>query len=499
MNNTVVVAGGGPTGLMLACELGLAGVNAIVIEPRAERSTSSPGMAINSGCVEMFDQRGLMDPIREDALVFPGAHFSLIWLDLAKMDEQHADAFLVPQSWVEQLLEDRAISLGVDIRRGHEAVSLAQDDAGVTVGVHSSARDYQLRCRYLVGCDGGRSTVRSLTGIDFPGTEDPQCHGITGDVELELTEMAPEHFGAYVSGTGGIYAGAPIGPNLLRVVTTEFGGAPPSHDVPVTAEEFYTSIRRLTGVELNGGEPRWLSRFGDAVRQAERYREGRVFLAGDAAHILFPLNGLGLSTAVQDAVNLGWKLAADLNGWAPPGLLDTYQEERHSVGQRVCRDVRAQVALLHPLERMAPLRELIGDLLDVDAVQRYLIETVTGVGARYPFEPPERSGAGAHPLLGRRLPHVPLMTGDGESSVAAIQHAGRGVLLDLSGGTATMADVSGWKDRIEVVAAEPTPEIAATALLLRPDGHVAWVGTTSGDDEGLRAALARWFGETVQP
>jgi 2-polyprenyl-6-methoxyphenol hydroxylase-like FAD-dependent oxidoreductase len=494
MRNAVVIAGAGPAGLMLACELGLAGIQATVIEPLPERSISSPGMAINSGCVEVLDQRGLMDAVRERALEFPSAHFSLLWLDLNRMKEQHASAFLVSQSWVEQVLEERATSLGADIRRGHEVRGLEQDESGVTALVHSADGDYQVRCRYLVGCDGENSTIRSLAGIGWTGTEDPACSGITGDVEVELTDLAADHLGAYVSSAGGIYTGAPIAPGILRVITIEYGASPPPRDTRVTAEEFHASIRRVTGTDLKSSEPRWLSRFGDAVRQAHRYRQGRVFLAGDAAHVLFPLNGLGLSTSVQDAVNLGWKLAANLQGWAPPGLLDSYQDERDPVGRQACRDVRAQAELLRTPERMAPLRALLGELLRFDDVQRYLIELVTGVDVRYSLGGPDQSTE-PHPLLGRRLPHITLTTGTGECAVASTLHAGRGVLLNLSGAAADAGDVSGWKDRIDVVAVQPAAQIAATAVLLRPDGHVAWVRTTSPDEAGLRTALTTWFGE----
>jgi 2-polyprenyl-6-methoxyphenol hydroxylase-like FAD-dependent oxidoreductase len=494
MSSSVVIAGAGPTGLMLACELGLAGAQVVVIEPLPERSPASPGMAVNSGFVETLDQRGLMDPIREETFVLPGAHFSLIWLDLTRLTEPHADAYLVPQSRVERLLEERALSLGAEIRRGHEVVSLDQDSTGVTAGVRARRGDYQLRGDYLVGCDGANSTVRSLVGIDFPGTDDPTCSGITGDVEVELADMVGEHFGAYVSETGAVYTGAPIGPGLLRVSTIEFGVDASILEAPVTPEEFFSAIKRITGVELNGREPRWLSRFGNTTRQATRYRADRVFLAGDAAHVLFPVNGLGLCTGVQDVVNLGWKLAADLHGWAPAGLLDTYEEERYLVGRQACRDVRAQAALMYPPDRVNPLREVIGELLQYDDVQRHLIEMVTGVGVRYPFEPTGPSVAEPHPLLGRRLPNLVLRTAHGEGTVASTLYTGRGVLLDLSGGGSELADVSGWKDRVDVVTAEPMPEIAATALLLRPDGHTAWVGGADADGEGLLTALATWFG-----
>jgi len=504
MTGAVVVAGAGPTGLMLASELGLAGVPTVVIEPLPRPSPMAPGVAVNAGLVEQLDDRGLMDALREETFVLPAVHFALIWLDLTKQDEPHADAYMVPQDRLEQLLEDRAVELGVDIRRGHEVVGLDQGPDEVTVSVRSAAGEYRLPCSYLVGCDGKDSTVRALAGIGFPGIDDRDCAGIVADVEIDLDDTAPELFGAYLSSAGGVYMGAPSGPGRLRMMTLEWREPSPDRPAaagtgPVTAAELRAAVRRTTGREPST-EPLWLSRYEAAVRQADRYRAGRVFVAGDAAHVMVPLNGLAMSCAIQDAANLGWKLAAAVHGWAPPGLLDSYHDERHPAGSRVCRDVLAQVALLHPAQQVSPLREVIGELLRFDVVQRHLIETVTGLGVRYPMGAPSDPAALSdptaqpHPLLGRRLPQVSLRRADGELHVPELLHAGRAVLLDLSGGAMPTADMTGWKDRVDLVVAEPTPDIPATAVLLRPDGHVAWAGSAGAEDEGLAAALSRWFG-----
>jgi 2-polyprenyl-6-methoxyphenol hydroxylase-like FAD-dependent oxidoreductase len=494
----VVIAGAGPVGLMLACELGRTGLDVTVLDPLERRSERSPGVAINAACVEALDQRGLMEEIREDCFILPAVHFSLIFLDMTKQDDASEDAYMVPQSRVEELLENRAVSLGVDIRRGHGLVGLTQDRTGVTAAVRGPDGDYSLRGAYLVGCDGRHSTVRDLLGVTMTGTESPGCHGIVADVDIsgDPTAMSGKHVGAYISDDGGIYTGAPSGPGLLRVMTVEYDRISSDHDTPVTADELEASVKRLTGAGLGACRPLWTSRFTDAIKVAERYRTGRVFLAGDAAHTIFPLNGFGLSTGIADAVNLGWKLAADLEGWAPPGLLDTYHRERHPVGAAACRTVRAQAEIVHPPERVGPMRDLLTDLLQFDDVQRYLIRLVSDLAVRYPLA--ESSSSPAHALLGARLPSLTLTLAEGTATVAEILRSGLGVLLDLSAGAADLSAAKDWPDRLTVVTAEPTAQIPASAVLVRPDGHVAWVRTGESDDRLLREQLVRWFGEAAQ-
>ncbi len=493
MNNTVVIAGAGPAGLMLACELGLAGVDVVVADRLPEPTGRSPGMAINAAVVELLTQRGLMDSLRGDGLEWPQAHFAQLWLDPARLREQHAYTFLIPQAQLERRMEEHAVKLGADIRRGHEVISFHQDESAVTAVLRSEAGDHAIRCRYLIGCDGADSTVRCLARIGFPGSE-PPFHGITGD--LDANDELLQYLGAHEY-PAGLLSVAPVGPGVLRVCLAEFDGETSDRGAPVTAGELGATIGRMAGRELSTGEPRWLARWANATRLADRYRAGRVFIAGDAAHVCFPLGGQALSTGMEDAVNLGWKLAADIHGWAPGGLLDTYQGERRPVAARACLTTRAQLALLHPVERIAPLREIFAELIKLADVNEYLVRMVGGLDVRYPAEcqgPDDRSGASS--LLGRRLPGVPLRTAAGATDVARTLYQGRGVLLDLSAETSHVAGIAGWSDRIDIVSAEPTPAIQASALLLRPDGRVAWAdGPAGADDAGLRAALRAWFGE----
>lgn len=494
MNRTVVIAGGGPAGLMLACELGLAGVDAVVVERAKGLRTeeNSRGYTIHARSVELLDRRGLMDTIRKDQpMVWPRIHFANIWIDLtAVIDEEYS--LLVPQSRTEQVLEERAIELGVDIRHGHEVISVAQDETHATVGISSDEGEYDIRCHYLAGCDGGDSTVRALAGFEAP-TSGTTWYGVLADFKALDDEWewgSPTY-------PGGLFAVIPHpdASGLLRLMTMEFDTEAPGDNVPVTADELKASIRRITGKDFRqAGEPKWICRYANVTRHAQNYRQGRVFLVGDAAHLYYFGAGHGLNGSLQDAMNLGWKLAADIHGWAPPGLLDTYHAERHPVGHQACMSSQAQMALLHPMDRVAPLRELFEKLMSFDDVRRYLTGVVTDV--RYPFEYPERpTGTAMHPLLGWPAPPVPLTTrAHGQTTVAAILNSGRGVVLDLSGGTARLADAAGWADRVDVVTAEPTKAIEAATLLIRPDGHVVWADTAAIDVEGLRLALTTWFG-----
>jgi len=486
MSRTVTVVGAGPVGLMLACELALADVETIVLERQPEPTGQSRGMAINAGVVELLTQRGLMDALRPYGMSWPRAHLAQLWLDPARLTERHENTFLLPQSALEQRLEEQAIKLGVDVRRGHRVVNVEQDGIGVAVDVETGTGGHRLRTSYLVGCDGPASTVRELAGIPFPGTELP-FHGLVGDLSVQPTDGLLQKLGAQMLG-GGLYAAAPAGPLVIRISTGEFDRSPADPDAPVTMAELRAAVLRLTGEPLDGGEPRWLARWNNATRLADRYRDRRVLLAGDAAHVHFPLGGQALSTGIEDAVNLGWKLAATVRGTAPDGLLDTYETERRPVGARACATTRAQSALMYPMDRVSPLRDLFNELIELDAVNEHLVKLVGGLDVRYPVRP---DLADPHPLLGRRLAAVPLTTVDGASTVAELLHRGRGVLLDLSGGS-TKPDATGWADRVDTVAAEPTAEIDATALLLRPDGYVAWVGADGRS--ALTEALGTWFG-----
>ena len=493
--STVVIAGAGPAGLMLAYELRLAGVEAVVLDPHEQQRLEAPAAAINQCTVELFDQRGLLEPLLEGTLSLPAAHFALLPLNMAAFARPHKDSALILQSRVEEFLAARAAGLGADIRRGHELVGLAQDADGVTVTVRAGGAESTIRAAYLVGCDGRDSTVRELAGIAFPGAERP-FHGLVGDVEIDAADLLPQQIGAHYGPNGGHYTGAPLAPGLMRVITAEFETEPPGDDVPVSVEELRESVKGLTGADLKCGAARWLVRYGNPTRNAETYRSGRVFLAGDAAHIHFPLNGQGMNNCIHDAMNLGWKLAAAVRGTAPEGLLDSYHAERHPVGAATCANVAAQLALSYPPEPIAPLREFFQEMIKLESVNEWLIETVTGLGVRYSLSYPGRPFDGdSHPLLGRRLPSVEVRSGGTGVPAARLVEKGRGVLLDLTGGTARLGDLSGWADRIDLVSADPDPRIPAGALLLRPDGHVAWADDEGKDDEGLRLALSAWFGE----
>ncbi|WUI00893.1 FAD-dependent monooxygenase [Spirillospora sp. NBC_00431] len=486
MNRNVIIVGAGPAGLMLACELGAAGVETVILERLPEARTDSPGMAVNPTVVELLVQRGVMDALRGDGMEFPRAFFAHLGLDPTALKEPREYNYALPQTALERRLEEHAVKLGADIRRGHELVGLEQDDNGVTARVRTASGEESLRCRFLVGCDGSGSTVRRLAGIHFPGTESP-FYGLIG--ELGVSDELFQRLGPHIY-PGGLFTVSPSSPETLRVTTAEFGVEPPDRDAPVTLDELARRIAEVSGAEVALGEPRWLSRWFHVTRHAASYRDRSVFLAGDAAHVHFPLGGQALSTGIEDAANLGWKLAAAVHGHAPATLLDTYHAERHPVGARACRTTQAQIPLMHPMAAAEPLRELFAELIELGEVNEHLVRLVGGMDVRYAPGP----DAADHPLVGHRLPDIPLETPDGPTGIAACLRAGRGVLLDLSRGTAGAGETTGWEDRVDAVAAEPTERIDAAALLLRPDGRVAWA-TGTRDDAGLRHALTTWFGE----
>ncbi|MGI5400176.1 rifampin monooxygenase [Streptomyces sp. CA-135486] len=474
----VIVVGGGPTGLMLAGELRLAGVHVVVLEKLAEPTEQSRGRGLHARSVEMMDQRGLLDRFLAVSEKFQvGGLFGGIvkpWPD--RLDTAHPYGLATPQPVTERLLNERALELGAEIRRGCEVVGLSQDEDGVTAEL---ADGTHLRSRYLVGCDGGRSAVRKRLGVGFPG-EPAKVETLLGD--MEVTED-PATVAAVVEEVRktqlrfGVIPDVDGNEGVCRIVVPADGVAEDRTTAP-TLEEFKQQLRAFAGTDFGAHSPRWLSRFGDATRQAERYRVGRVLLAGDAAHIHPPTGGQGLNLGVQDAFNLGWKLAAAVNGWAPQGLLDSYHAERHPVGARVLDNTRAQITLLGTDPGATALRELFSKLMDFEEVNRYVTEMITAVGVRYDF------GEG-HELLGRRMRDVGLKQG----RLYELMHGGRGLLLDQTG----RLSVAGWADRVDHVV-DVSEELDVPAVLLRPDGHVAWVGE---DQQDLLGRLSTWFGAAV--
>jgi 2-polyprenyl-6-methoxyphenol hydroxylase-like FAD-dependent oxidoreductase len=471
----VIVAGGGPTGVLLASELRLHGVHVLVLEKLAEPSKLSRGLGIHVRTVEMMDQRGLLDRFLAVSERFKlGGFAGIVKLSSERLDTAHPFGLALPQIVTERLLTERATELGAEIRRGCEVVGLSQDEAGVSVELSDGSR---LQARYLVGCDGGRSQVRKLLGVGFPG-EPATLETLLGDVEVTEQPATLAATIAEIRKTNLRFGAIPQADGVYRIIVPAGGLAEDRATAP-TLEELKQRLRAVAGTDFGAHSPRWLSRFGNGTRQAERYRVGRVLLAGDAAHIHSPVGGQGLGLGLQDAFNLGWKLAAQVNGWAPEGLLDSYHTERHPVGARVLANTRAMGVLLEPDPGARALRELFSELLDLEEVNRYMTELITAVGVRYDL------GEG-HRLLGRRMRDVGLKRG----RLYGLLHGGRGLLLDQTG----RLSVAGWEDRVDH-AVDVSEELDAPAVLLRPDGHVAWAGE---DPKSLLGPLTRWFGAAVR-
>ncbi len=489
MDAAVIVVGAGPAGLTLAGELRLAGVDVIVLERLPQRTGESRGLGFSARTMEVFDQRGIL-PRFGDVETSNHGHFGGIPVDFAVLEGALQAAKTVPQSATETHLEEWATSVGVDLRRGHEVLSVDDDGDGVRVEVRGPAGVSTLRAAYLVGCDGGRSMVRKAVGFDFPGTPATMEMFLADLKGIELeTRMIGETL------PGGMVMVGPLPGGVTRIIVCERGTPPRRRQSPPEFQEVADAWKRLTGDDISHAEPVWVSSFGDATRQVTEYRRGRVLLAGDSAHIHLPAGGQGMNTSIQDAVNLGWKLAAVVNGWAPQGLLDTYHTERHAVGKRLLMNTRAQGLLFLSGPEVQPLRDVLGELIGYEDVAKHLAAMVSGLEIRYDV------GSGDHPLLGRRMPQVELTVGERRRTSRELLHSARGVLLDFEDNARLRARAAGWADRVDIVTADPAELTPASglhgtsAVLVRPDGYVAWAAPGSHHD--LPMALERWFGKPL--
>lgn len=468
----VIIAGCGPAGAMLAAELRLHEVRVLVVDKETEPTSFARIVGLHIRSLELMAMRGLLERVRQHGRQRPaGGFFAAIAKPAPEgLDSAHAYLLGVPQPVVVRLLEEHAIALGAEVRRGCAVAGFEQDDEGVTVEL---ADGEQLRSRYLVGCDGARSTVRKLLGVGFPG-EPSRNDTLHGELEVGLPQEQIADKMAEIQATKRRFMLRPVGAGVYSVVVPAAGVSDRAE--PPTLQDFKRQLRAIAGTDFGVHSPRWLSRFGDATRLAERYLVGRVLLAGDAAHIHPPTGGQGLNLGVQDAFNLGWKLAAHIRGWAPETLLDTYQAERRPVAEDVLDNTRAQLELSATEPGPQAVRRLLTELMDFDEVNRYLIEKITAIDIRYDF------GAGPD-LLGRRQRDIDVKQG----RLYGLLHRGRGLLLDRT----ERLTVGGWSDRVDYLG-DPTAALDVPGVLLRPDGHIAWIGD---DQQDLDDHLSRWFGK----
>jgi 2-polyprenyl-6-methoxyphenol hydroxylase-like FAD-dependent oxidoreductase len=502
----VVVAGAGPNGLMVACELALAGVRPVVLDRLPEPSAEPKANGLVGQVIRTLDIRGLFQDIGGPAGPPQPMYawmFAGMQVPLAGLSDNPMFGFPIQQPRLVRLLNQHAQRLGVQVRWGHELAGLEASAEGIALKVVSPQGCYQLDTSYLVGADGGRSQVRKSAGIEFPGitsaTVARLAHVHLPDELRTADGIDIPGFGRLPYGHNRLDDGAvmvfEMQPGRPMVGTMEYGQPAVDETAPMTIPELRDSLRRVVGVDVpveapHGPGPHALRRIdGQNTRQADRYRAGNVFLVGDSAHVHSAMGGPGLNLGLQDAVNLGWKLAAEVTGWAPPGLLDTYQSERYPVGERVMMHSMAQIALMTPGPEVAALRRLFGELLQIPDTAAHLAHLLAGSDIRYDV------GDG-HPLAGRFVPDLTLSDG---RRVAELLHAARPVLLDLSGGRVADA-AKGWPERVDVVVAAVLDDPFA-AMLIRPDGYVAWAADTFGpaDHQALANALQRWFGSATRP
>ncbi|WP_454195187.1 FAD-dependent monooxygenase [Nocardia sp. Marseille-Q1738] len=508
MDTDVIIVGAGPTGLMLAGELRLAGVRPLVLERYPQPRDTPKASGLGGAILHLLRYRGLLDRFEaasSNPNVAPRFPFGNMYLDFTHLADPPMRALPLPQLEIERLLDERARELGADIRRGHEVVGVSQDDATVTADVRGPDGPYRVTARYLVGCDGGRSRVRDMAGIAFPGTTYPEVNRLA-QVAVHDSVTVLDNGDIDVPGLGRIHAGFTrtdrgvfafaVGSGVLSLQTTEDESTEYDDDEPLTLTELADSARRVLGADLPLGEPTRLTRYTFKDRQAERYRDGRILLAGDAAH-LFPATGTALNVGMLDTVNLAWKLGADIHGWAPAGLLDTYHDERHFAGARAQLQTRAQVALRRGHDPAAEaLRQVFQELVADEPALRRMGALVGHTDIRYPMP-----GSYHHALAGTFAPDLTLHTDQGITSVAELMQTARPVLLDLSDRQDLREIARDWQHRIDIRTAK-TDNRPADALLIRPDAHIAWAATIDEPADtaalALREALSSWFGTPLE-
>lgn len=485
--HAVVIAGGGPTGMMLAAELALAGVDVAVIERRADHVlVGSRAGGFHSRTIEVLDQRGVAERFLAEGQVAQAAMFGTTLLDMSDFPTRHPYALGIWQNQIERVMAEWIAELPVQIHHGREVTGFTQDDTGVEVELSDGQ---SLRAGYLVGCDGGRSLIRKEAGIEFPGW-DPTKSALIA--EVEMTEDLPRGIRHDSIGVHGLHRMEDG--RTIRVIVTEQQLGPSTEP---TLHDLSEALVTVYDTDFGLHNPTWISRFTDMTRQAAAYRDRRVLLAGDAAHIHYPAGGQGLSLGVQDAVNLGWKLAQVIGGTSPESLLDTYHAERHPVAARALRHTMAQGVLHRPEERIKALVDVVSEIATMDEPRKLLAGIISGLDIHYDL------GDG-HPLLGRRMPDLDLVTTEAPLRVFELLHGARPVLLNLDrpGGF----DIAPWADRVQLVEAAYAgewelpvlgPVAAPAAVLIRPDGYVVWVG--EGTDSGLADALTAWFGSPAIP
>jgi 3-(3-hydroxy-phenyl)propionate hydroxylase len=480
--HAVVIAGGGPTGMMLAAELALAKVDVAVVEQRPDHVlVGSRAGGFHSRTIEVLDQRGVADRFLAEGTPAQATMIASSILDMSDFPTRFPYTLGLWQNKIERIMAGWIAELPVRMYYGTQVEGFEQDDSGVDVELSDGQ---SLRARYLVGCDGGRSLIRKAAGIDFPGWDATRSNLIA---EVEITEVPPQGIHHDAVGVHGLHTMEDG--KTVRVVSTEQQIGPNSEP---TLRDLSEALIAVFGTDFGVHSPTWISRFTDMTRQAATYRAGRVLLAGDSAHVHYPAGGQGLSLGVQDAVNLGWKLARVVKGTSPESLLDTYQDERHPVAARALKHTMALTALQRRDDRFQPLVDLVSELAVMDESRKHIVGLTSGLDIHHEL------GEG-HPLLGRRMPDLDIVTADGPRRVFELLHEARPVLLNL--GVLDDFDITPWADSVQLIYAEYIGEwelpvlgavTAPSGVLIRPDGYVAWVG--EGTASGLRDALARWFG-----